>query len=101
MSKIKIAKVGDIEKGKIKEYRVEGKEIAIANSDGEYKAFDAFCTHEKCSLAGGFLDGYTLTCYCHGAQFDISTGEVMAPPATVPLSTYKVSIEGDDIIIEM
>lgn len=85
----------------MKEYRVNGKVITLANTNGEIRAFDGYCTHEKCSLAGGFLDGFTLTCYCHGAAFDISTGEVLAPPATRPLKTYKVALVGQDIIVEV
>lgn len=80
---------------------MEGKTIAIANSDGEYFAFDGICTHAQCALAGGFLDGYTLTCYCHGAQFDIATGKVLAPPAPSPVNIYKVKVEGNDILVEL
>lgn len=99
--KTKIGKTTDIPEGKMKEYRVEGKVITVANSDGEFMAFDGICTHEHCSLAGGFLDGYTLTCYCHGAMFDVKNGEVLGPPATVPLGTYQVTVEGEDIYIEI
>lgn len=98
---IKVAAVAEIENGKIKEYKVNGKTIAVANTDGEYLAFDGICTHAQCSLSGGYLDGYTLTCYCHGAQFDISKGEVLAPPATQSLNTYPVKIEGEDILVEI
>ena len=98
---VKIAKKSDIENGKIKEYTVSGKSIAIANTEGDFFAFDALCTHAHCSLAGGFLDGYTLTCYCHGAQFDISKGDVISPPATEPLGIYKVKVEGEDILVEI
>ena len=98
---IKIALKSEIEKGKIKEYQIQGKTIAIANVEGKYLAFDGTCTHAQCALAGGFIDGYTLTCYCHGAQFDISKGDVIAPPATQPLGIYKVKIEGEDLFVEI
>jgi len=98
---IRIAEKNDIEDGKIKEFTLEGKQIAIANNDGDYFAFDSSCTHAQCSLAGGFLEGYTLTCYCHGAQFDISNGDVLAAPATQSLNTYPVKIEGKDIFVEI
>ncbi len=63
---IKVAQKSNIPSGKMKEYKVNGKVVAVANVDGEYLAFDGVCTHAQCSLAGGYLDGYTLTCYCHG-----------------------------------
>lgn len=98
---VKVASAAEIENGKMKEYKVAGKTIVIANTDGEYLAFDGMCTHAQCSLAGGFLVGYTITCYCHGAQFDISNGEVLAPPATSPIGVYKTRITGEDLLVEI
>jgi len=98
---VKIAKKTEISDGKMKVFNVSGKQITIANTDGEYLAFDDTCTHAQCSLAGGFLDGRTLTCYCHGGQFDIKTGKVLAPPASSPISIYKVKVEGEDIFVEV
>ncbi len=98
---VQVAKKSDIPDGKIKEYKVEGKTIAVANTDGEYLAFDGFCTHAQCSLAGGMLDGYTVTCYCHGGQFDLKTGEVLAPPPQSPINIYNIKIEGEDLFVEI
>lgn len=98
---IKLAHKSDIINGKMKEFKVNDKIFTVANTGGEYLAFDGLCTHAECPLAGGFLDGYILTCYCHGAQFDIKNGEVLALPATVALKTYKVKIEGEEIFVEI
>jgi nitrite reductase/ring-hydroxylating ferredoxin subunit len=53
---------------------VRGTRIAVANVGGTYYAFDDTCTHEQCSLAEGDLAGTTVTCMCHGAEFDVRTG---------------------------
>lgn len=98
---IKVAKKSDIQDGKMKSFSVGGKQITIANSEGEFLAFDDSCTHAQCSLAGSTLSGKTVTCYCHGGQFDIKTGEVLAPPPTAPLSIYPVKIDGEDILVEI
>lgn len=97
----KAGKKSEIEQGKMKAFDLEGKKITIANADGEYLAFDDTCTHMQCSLAGGQLEGQTVTCYCHGAQFDLKTGKVLAPPAPTPISVYKVKVEGEDILVEI
>ena len=52
---------------------VRGTRIAIANVGGTYYAFDDTCTHQQCSLADGDLAGTTVTCMCHGAEFDVRT----------------------------
>lgn len=98
---MKAAKVTDIPDGKMKEFTVNGTLITIAHIDGEFFAFDGLCTHAHCSLSGGFLDGHAVTCYCHGGQFDISTGEVLAPPPQTPLNVYSIKIDKDDILVEV
>jgi nitrite reductase/ring-hydroxylating ferredoxin subunit len=95
----KVSTVEEVAVGKMKEVRVGARTIVLANVDGEYLAFDGVCTHAQCPLAGGFLDGYTLTCYCHGAQFDIKKGDVLSPPATNRLGVYPVKIEGSNILV--
>lgn len=95
----KVATKEDVSPGKMKEFEVGGKKVTVANTDGGFFAFQSECTHAQCALVGGFLDGLTLTCYCHGAQFDVSTGEVLAPPAQSSLTIYQVKVEGNDILV--
>lgn len=80
---------------------VKGTRIAVANVQGVFYAFDDECTHEQCSLAEGDLAGTTLTCMCHGAEFDVRSGAVLAPPAVVPIRVYRTRIEGDALHIEI
>ena len=97
---IRVAKVPDIPAGSMKTVMVSGKRIALTNIDGEYFAVDDTCSHAQCSLGGeGFLDGNVITCGCHGAQFDATSGGVLALPATAALTSYQVKVEGDDVMI--
>jgi 3-phenylpropionate/trans-cinnamate dioxygenase ferredoxin component len=81
---------------------VRGTRIAVANVGGTFYAFDDACTHEQCSLAEeGELAGTTLTCMCHGSEFDVRTGAVLAPPATLPVKTYRTRVEGDVLQVEV
>jgi nitrite reductase/ring-hydroxylating ferredoxin subunit len=80
---------------------VSGIPIAVANVGGTYYAFDDTCTHEQCSLAEGELAGTTVTCMCHGAEFDVRTGEVLGPPAPLPVKVYRTRVEGDTLQIEV
>jgi nitrite reductase/ring-hydroxylating ferredoxin subunit len=78
-----------------------GRKVLIYSVGGEYYATDEQCTHRECSLAEGpFLD-HVVTCPCHMARFDVKTGEVLSPPATVPLPTYTVKVEGNRILVEI
>ena len=97
-----IGKASAIRPGELAAFEVGGTRIAVANADGTYYAIDEICTHEQCSLVEeGSLDGTVLTCGCHGAQFDVTNGQVLAPPAFEPLKVYRVQVNGDDLIVEV
>jgi nitrite reductase/ring-hydroxylating ferredoxin subunit len=92
----------DIPVGGLEAVDVHGRRIAVANVDGTYYAFDEACTHEQCSLVEeGELAGATVTCVCHGSQFDVRTGRVLAPPARLPVKVYDIRVEGDALQIEV
>jgi nitrite reductase/ring-hydroxylating ferredoxin subunit len=87
--------------GGLAAFNVRGTRVAIANVGGTFYAFADTCTHEQCSLAEGDLAGTTVTCMCHGAEFDVRSGKVLAPPAPVPVNVYRTRIEGDALQIEV
>src|SRR5688572_22418346 len=91
----------DVPPGAIAAVDVRGTRIAVANVAGSYYAFDDTCTHAQCSLADGDLAGTTITCMCHGAEFDVRTGEVVAPPAPSPVHAYRVRVEAGALQIEV
>jgi nitrite reductase/ring-hydroxylating ferredoxin subunit len=70
-------------------------EVAVFNVDGGFCATQARCTHKQGPLSEGKLEGSTVTCPWHGAQFNVCTGAVLRGPAKDPLSTYRVIVEGE------
>ena len=95
-------KTSEIPAGGITAIDVRGIRVAVANVGGTYYAFDDACTHEQCSLAEeGELEGTTVTCTCHGSEFDVRTGKVLAPPATLAVKVYPVRVAGDALQIEV
>ena len=68
-------------------------EVAVFNVAGNFCATQGKCTHRQGPLSEGKLDGSTVTCPKHGAQFDVYTGEVWRGPAQDPLTTYKVIVD--------
>jgi len=94
-------KASDVPRGALALIEVNGTRIAVANVDGTYYAFDDACTHEQCSLAAGDLEGTKIICMCHGAEFDVTTGQVLAPPAKLPLKVYPVRVSDDVLHIEV
>jgi 3-phenylpropionate/trans-cinnamate dioxygenase ferredoxin subunit len=95
-------KTNEIPDGGLTAIDVRGTRVAVANVGGTYYAFDDACTHEQCSLAEeGELAGTTLMCTCHGSEFDVRTGKVLAPPAMLPIKVYPVRVAGDALQIEV
>ena len=93
---LKVARAEDVPAGQRKMVEVAGKNIAIFNLDGDYYAIDDTCTHR-----GGPLSGREVTCPWHGAIFDVTTGEMLGPPAPKGVSRYSVRIADGDIEIEI
>jgi nitrite reductase/ring-hydroxylating ferredoxin subunit len=96
----RVAKDGDVEEGEMAAFDVSGQRVAVAHVDGSLYAFGDICTHARCSLAEGELEGKTVTCPCHGSQFDVTTGAVLNPPATEPVPIFRLRVEDDEIQVE-
>jgi uncharacterized protein YbjT (DUF2867 family)/nitrite reductase/ring-hydroxylating ferredoxin subunit len=70
-------------------------DVAIFSVEGGFCATQARCTHRQGPLSEGTLDGSTVTCPLHGAQFNVWTGAVLRGPAKDPLKTYRVTVDGE------
>lgn len=88
-----------IKPGQLVRADIPGQQILLANVDGEIFAIAEMCTHEDFSLFMGALDGELVSCSLHGSRFSVKTGQPQEEPACVPLQTYDVKIEGDDILV--
>ena len=102
MAKHLVGKIDDLEVDSIKQVVLDGQEICLAHAeDGGYYAIADVCTHEEYSLSEGELWGLDVECPAHGSRFNLRTGEVTGLPAVVPARTYPVTVEGDDVYIEI
>ncbi|HEV7854630.1 MAG TPA: Rieske (2Fe-2S) protein [Mycobacterium sp.] len=63
---------------------------------GEFKGFSSKCTHKGCAV-NKVADG-TIDCPCHGSKFNLD-GTVAKGPATEPLETKAIAVQGDSIVL--
>ncbi len=98
---VTVARASDLEDGDMQAFELEGTRVAIANVGGAFYAFEDTCTHLRCPLSQGDLEETTVTCPCHFSQFDVTTGDVMTPPALEPVRTYRTRLEGDALQVEV
>jgi nitrite reductase/ring-hydroxylating ferredoxin subunit len=97
---VKVASVSEIPPGEMKIVEIDGQEIAIANLNGEFVAFQNECTHRGGPLGEGILIGDVVECPFHAGQFNVRSGEVVSAPPTEPIATYPVQVEGDDVKVD-
>jgi Rieske Fe-S protein len=65
---------------------------------GDFKAFSAVCTHMGC-IVNQISDG-TIDCPCHGSQYSITTGDVVAGPAPSPLPAKQITVSGGSVFLD-
>jgi 3-phenylpropionate/trans-cinnamate dioxygenase ferredoxin subunit len=101
MNKKPVAKKSDILAGTTKAVKIDGVEVMLCNAEGAIYAIEDVCTHDGGELDQGVLDGCQIECPRHGARFDVRTGAALTPPAILPVPTYRVRTEGDDIYVDL
>ena len=96
---VKVAELSEIAPGNMKMVEVGGEQVLLVNVEGTIHACDDVCTHSYASLSEGDLGGEEIECPLHGALFNVTTGEVISPPAEDALRIFEVRIEGEDILV--
>ena len=99
MRRVTVARLDEVAPGTMLMVQVDATDILLVNLDGTIRATQGVCSHEYFELDKGFLTGDTLTCALHLSRFDLETGEALDPPAELPLQTYEVAIEADEIVL--
>lgn len=104
----RIAGISEVPVNTMKIIEVDGISILLSNIDGAFYAIDNKCTHFGGSLGKGKLEGNTVTCPRHGAQFDVRTGEAVgeAKVGFIKMKVrdeqnYTVRVEGEDILVDI
>ena len=100
MARHKVAKLSEIPAGTTQRVVVDSLEILLCNVGGRLYAIEDVCTHDGGPLDQGELEGDRVVCPRHGATFDVRSGEALTLPAVLPVMTFQVSVEGDDVFVD-
>jgi nitrite reductase/ring-hydroxylating ferredoxin subunit len=90
-----IAKVADVPPGSAFDFEWNGKPAIVVNFEGEYRAYRNVCPHNGCPTK--YYGGDNLSCPCHNSSFKVDNGDVIQGPATSPLRSIEVVVDGDSI----
>jgi nitrite reductase/ring-hydroxylating ferredoxin subunit/uncharacterized membrane protein len=96
-----ITAVDDLPEGRMTHFDVDGEAVVVVSDEDGVHAFGGICSHYGCGLWEGELDDHTVTCQCHGSQFDIRDGSVLHGPATAPVPAYEVRTQDGRLQVRM
>ena len=96
-----VARKSQIEPGTAQRVVVDDVEILLCNVDGSLYAIENVCTHDGGALDQGELEGERVMCPRHGAYFDVTTGAALTLPAILPVRSFPVREEGDEVFIDV
>jgi len=93
--------LSEIPAGGVIGVEVAGEPVAVVRAEGEVYAIRDVCSHAEVPLSEGEVYDHTIECWLHGSCFDLRTGKPTGPPATRPVATYPVKIDGADVYVGM
>lgn len=100
MSLMRVCDSGDLAPGEMLRFEGGPEPILVCNVEGEFFATQDTCSHADWALSDGYLEDGVVECTLHWAKFCVRTGKVKALPACVPLRTFVVKLEGDEVLVD-
>lgn len=97
----KVATTGNLAPGEVRRLGIPGAGIALYDSGGAFYATGDVCTHAGGVLSSGLFGGKYVQCSRHGAEFDVTTGDALTPPARGPVAHYDVQVEEGDVYVAL
>lgn len=98
---VPVAKVSEVPDPGKKLVEVDDRLVVVIHAAGQFYAIDDVCTHDGGPLGEGRLEGFTIECPRHGAQFDVRDGRALTMPATKPTASHEVKVVGDEILVKL
>ncbi|CAN7366972.1 Rieske (2Fe-2S) protein [Phenylobacterium sp. LjRoot225] len=119
--KTKIADLGSLEEGKGLCVKTDGVSLVLVKTGAAVHALENKCSHIGLPLGRGKIENGEIICPFHGSRFNLVTGEntdwvsavagVKIPAWSSallsfgkkpqPIRTFPVSVEGEDIYVEL
>jgi len=116
-----VGDAGEVGEGERLVTELKGREIAVFNLDGEYRAYLNWCAHQGGPVCEGNLtgtveasydrdsgetsldwsrEGEVLMCPWHGWEYDVTSGECLSRKS-VTLPSYPVEVRDGKLVVRM
>ena len=97
---VKAAEKQELENGRPKIVKLDGRNIALFKVNNEYYAVANNCLHRGGPLGEGELEEYKVTCPWHGWKYDVRDGSFTVIP-TLKVKTFRVKEENGMILVDV
>jgi nitrite reductase/ring-hydroxylating ferredoxin subunit len=96
-----VAALDEIPDGGMKQVSAHGDVVGLYRVGDRVWAVNDYCTHEETFLTEGEFEPEEMEVECplHGSRFNVVDGSVRILPATKPVATYPVKVEGDMVLV--
>jgi nitrite reductase/ring-hydroxylating ferredoxin subunit len=97
---VHVGSAGEFEDGRVRAFRIDGRDVAVVRRGARFFAFENACTHSAFTFTGLRLqDDGTLVCASHFARFDVANGNVLDGPAGRDLTLYAIRVADGDVFV--
>jgi toluene monooxygenase system ferredoxin subunit len=86
--------------GEMVPVRAEDNDLLLIKVDGNVRAYEDRCPHQRTPLSDGDLTDGVVTCPSHLWEFDAMTGQGLNP-ATCALRSFAVKVEDGVIHVDL
>ena len=98
---IPVLPIAALSDGEMMRVSAHGVDLLVCQVAGQIYALADRCSHARQALSNGKLSGFEVRCPLHGARFDVRTGACKSPPATFPVKTFPVTLEGGKVCVSV
>jgi 3-phenylpropionate/trans-cinnamate dioxygenase ferredoxin component len=100
---VRVCSVDDVKSGQALRVDAEDHRLCVVRLGDDWYVIGDECSHADYSLSEGDVweDECEIECPQHGSTFSLATGEPQTLPATQPVPTYTVKVEGDDVVVSL
>lgn len=104
MPEVRACAVDDVKPDSSIRVDIGGHRLAVVRiGEGGWYVLGDRCSHAEASIAEGEVwpDELEIECPKHGSAFSLESGEPLTLPATQPVPTYEVRVEGGDVLVRL
>jgi 3-phenylpropionate/trans-cinnamate dioxygenase ferredoxin component len=100
MTGVRVCSLADLKDEVPAGFQVGGVPVVLVRQGEQVYALADVCSHAEIALSEGEVTRKGLECWLHGSCFDLATGAPSSPPASEPVDTYAVTIDGDNVYVD-